>query len=88
MQNKESRRPLELWGVVAAEMRGSIAVRQAAGSLPWFGVDDPAEEQRLRADHADRVHESVNFQLHRSRRPAARVVEKRRLGKSVVRGRR
>ena len=47
---------------VAAETRGSTAARQAAGSLPWFGVDDPAEEQRLRADHATRVQESVTFQ--------------------------
>ena len=49
--------------MVAAETRGSIAARQAAGSLPWFGVDDLAEDQRLRADHAARVQESVNVQL-------------------------
>ena len=39
--------PLEWW----QEMRGSIAARQAAGALPWIGVSDSAEEQRLQADH-------------------------------------
>ena len=38
-------------------------MRQAAGSLPWIGVNDSAEEQQLRADHAARLWESVNFQL-------------------------
>ena len=41
-------------GIVAAETRGSTAVRQAAGTLPWTGVNYPAEEQRLQADHAAR----------------------------------
>ena len=50
-------------GLVAAETRGSIAARQAAGTLPWVGVNDPAEEQRLQANHAARLQESANFQL-------------------------
>ena len=49
--------------MVAAETRGSIAARQAAGTLPWIGVNDPAAEQRLQADHAARLQESANFQL-------------------------
>ena len=47
---------------VAAEARGSIAARQAAGTLPWIGVNDSAEEQRLQAYHAARLQESANFQ--------------------------
>ena len=50
-------------GPVAAETRGSIAARQAAGTLPWIGVNDRAEEQRLQADHAARLQESANCQL-------------------------
>ena len=50
-------------GMVAAETRGSIAARQAAGTLPWIGVNDPAEVQRLPADHAARLQESANFQV-------------------------
>ena len=50
-------------GMVAAETRGSTAARQPAGTLPWIGVDDSAEEQRLQADHAARLQESANFQL-------------------------
>ena len=50
-------------GMVAAEARGSIAARQAAGTLPWIGVNDSAEEQLLQADHAARLQESVNVQL-------------------------
>ena len=50
-------------GMVAAETRGSIAARQAAGTLPWIGVNDPAEEQRRLVDHAARLQESANFQL-------------------------
>ena len=48
---------------VAAETRGSIAARQAAGTLPWDGVNDPAEEQSLQTHHAARLQESANFQL-------------------------
>ena len=48
---------------MVAEARGSIATRQAAGTLPWIGVNDSAEEQRLQADHAVRLQESANFQL-------------------------
>ena len=50
-------------GMVAAETPGRTAARQASGSLPWTGVDDASEEQRLQADHATRVQETVNFQL-------------------------
>ena len=50
-------------GMVAAEARGSIAARQAAGTFPFVGVNDSAEEQRLQADHAARLQESANFQL-------------------------
>ena len=39
-------------GLVAAETRGSSVARQAAVTLPWIGVTDSAEEQRLQADHA------------------------------------
>ena len=80
-------------GMVAAETRGSIAARQAAGTLPWIGVKDPAQEERLQADHAARMQESGNFQFwwprkaHQYPRPAACVAEKPRLGRSMVRGR-
>ena len=50
-------------GMVAAETRGRIAARQAAGGFPWIGVNDTSEQQRLRADHATRLQESANFQL-------------------------
>ena len=50
-------------GIWAAEARGSSAARQAAGTVPWIGVNDSAEEQRLQADHAARWQESANFQL-------------------------
>ena len=50
-------------GLMAAETRGSITARQAAGSLPWIGVNDSAEVQRLQADHVARLQESANFQL-------------------------
>ena len=45
--------------MVAADTRGSIAARQAAGTLPWIRVNDPPEEQRLQADHAARMQESA-----------------------------
>ena len=50
-------------GMVAAEARGCIAARHPAGTLPWIGVNDPAEEQRLQADHPARLQESAKFQL-------------------------
>ena len=50
-------------GMVTAETRGITATRQAAGTLPWIGVNDSAEEKRLQADHAARLQESANFQL-------------------------
>ena len=49
--------------MVAAETRGIIAARQAAGTIPWIGVNGSAEEQRLQADHAARLQESANVQL-------------------------
>ena len=49
-------------GLVAAEVRGNILARQAAGTLTQIGVNDPAEVQRLQADCAARVQESANFQ--------------------------
>ena len=39
-------------GMVATEARGSTVARQAAGTFPWIGVNDPADKQRLQADHA------------------------------------
>ena len=50
-------------GMVAAETQESIVARQAAGTLPWIGVDDSAEEQRLQADHAAKLPDTANFQL-------------------------
>ena len=50
-------------GMVAAETRRSIATRQAAGTLPWFGVNDTAEEQRLQAGQTATLQASANFQL-------------------------
>ena len=32
-----------------------MAAQQASGSLPWNGVEDPSEAQRLQADHAVRL---------------------------------
>ena len=48
---------------MASEARGIAAARQAAGTLPWIGVKDSAEEQRLQADPTARLQESANFQL-------------------------
>ena len=48
--------------MVVAEPRQRGAPQQAAGSLPWIGVDEPSEEQGLQADHGNRVQESANFQ--------------------------
>ena len=50
-------------GVVAAETRRRVAVVQAAGSLPWIGVDDASETQRLQAEHAAKLQRVYNFQL-------------------------
>ena len=49
--------------MVAAETRRSPAAQQAPGSLPWIGVDDPSEFQRLQAEHAVRLHETANILL-------------------------
>ena len=62
VQSKETECSLAL-GMVAAETGESFAARQAAGTLPWIGVKDSAEEQRPQADHVARVQESANFQL-------------------------
>ena len=50
-------------GLVAAEARGRVVAQQASGSLPWIGVDDPSDLQRLQAEHAVRLQETANFQL-------------------------
>ena len=50
-------------GMVAAEARGRVAAQQASGSLPWIGVDDPSDFQRLQAEHAVRMQRISNFQL-------------------------
>ena len=42
-------------GMVAADVRGSFAARQAAGTLPGFGVTYPAEEQKLQTDQVARL---------------------------------
>ena len=49
--------------MVAAETRGSIAARQAAGTLRWIGVNDPAEGRRLQTETPARMQKSANFQL-------------------------
>ena len=49
--------------MVAAETHGRVAAQQAAGSLPWVGVDDPSETQRLQAEHAAKMQKVANFQL-------------------------
>ena len=58
-------------------MRGSIAAR--------LGVNDPVEEQRLQPHNA-RMQESANFQLGGPEKLTG--TEKRRLGGSLVHGRR
>ena len=42
-------------GMVAAETRMRVAAQQAACTLPWVGVVDPLEEQRLQAGHASKM---------------------------------
>ena len=42
-------------GMVAAETRMRVAARQAARTLPWIGIDDPLEEQRLQAEHVSKM---------------------------------
>ena len=69
-----------------------VAAQQAAGSLPWIGVEDPSEEHRLQADHATRVQESAHFQLGGPEKltgadhPQHALQKKRRLGRLVVHG--
>ena len=78
--------------MVAAETRERMAARQVAGSLPWIGVDDPPEEQRLQADHATMLQETANFQLGGPEKltgaddPRHALQEKRKLNKHVIRG--
>ena len=50
-------------GTVAAETLGRVAAQQVSGSLPWIGVDDPPDIQRLQAEHAVRMQRHFNFQL-------------------------
>ena len=49
--------------MVAAETRGRVAAQQASGSIPWIGVYDSSEPQRLQADHEVRLQETANLQL-------------------------
>ena len=71
---------------------GALLRQQAADSLPWIGVEDPSEEQRLQADHANQSAGISQLPLwrpgkaYRCPRPAACVAEKLRLGGLVVRG--
>ena len=55
-------------GMVAAETRGRVAAQQASGSLPWIGVDDASNFQRMQAEHAVRLQETANFQLGRPKK--------------------
>ena len=50
-------------GMVAAETRTRVAAQQAAGNLPWFGVDDPSEVQGLQTYSAERMQKISNFPL-------------------------
>ena len=50
-------------GMVAAEAQTRVAAQQAGGNLPWFGVDDPSQMQRLQTDYAERMQKISNFQL-------------------------
>ena len=61
-------------GLVAAETRGSIAARQAAGTLPWIGVNAPAEEQRLQ------VYRDCRSQHCRSQQISSWVAKKKLTG--------
>ena len=49
-------------GLVAAETRGRVAAQRASGSLPWIGVDDPTEMQRLQTEHTAKLQKVSNFQ--------------------------
>ena len=51
------------WSAWAAETRGRIAAQQATANLPWNGVDDPSEMQRLHAEHTAKMHRIHNFLL-------------------------
>ena len=78
--------------MVAAETRRRIAAQQAAGSLPWIGVGDDAELQRLQADHAVRLQETAKFQLGSLEKragahdPRHALLKKRWPGRLVVHG--
>ena len=67
MRNKEMLMdPLECslaLGMVTAETRGRVAAQQASGSLPWIGVDDPSDVQRLQAEHAVSFQGTANFKM-------------------------
>ena len=65
-RTRRRRRPLECslaLGMVAAETRGRVAAQHPSGSLPWIGVDDPPELQRLQAELAVMLQETANLQL-------------------------
>ena len=42
---------------------GMVAAQQASSNLPWIGVDDPSETQRLQAEHTAKMQRASNFQL-------------------------
>ena len=46
-------------GMVAAETRKHVAAQQAARTLPWIGIDDPLEEQRLQAERVNKVRSNI-----------------------------
>ena len=83
--------PLAL-GMATANTRGLIAARQAEGTRPWIGTEDPAEGQapafELRSQNAGSSQLSARWpgKARWSSRPTARTAEKRRPGRSVVHG--
>ena len=50
-------------GMVAAEARLHVAVRQAARTLPWIGTNDPVDEQRVQAEQKSKMQRIQGFQL-------------------------
>ena len=55
-------------GLVAAKTRGRVTAQQASGSLPWIGVGDPSDAQRLQAEHAARQQETRQLPVGWSRK--------------------
>ena len=63
VQNKEMSMAFSSGRMVAPKTRTRVAAQQAAGNLPYFGVDDPLEIQRLRPVSAEKMQTISNFQL-------------------------